>query len=691
MRDPRYDVLFEPVTIGPVVAKNRFFQVPHCNGMGYRDPSGEAYMRQVKAEGGWAVVCTEEVEIHPSADTGPTIQLRIWSDQDLPALARIAEKIHQGGALAGIELCHGGMAAANLITREAPLGPQSLPVNVGHGEPVQTRAMTKRDIAELRTWHRDAVVRSLQAGYDLVYVYAGHAMTILQNFLSPYYNNRSDEYGGSLKNRARLLREVLEDTCETGGGRAAVGCRIVADELLGGAGLSANEIADVIGMLGELPDLWDFQVGDWENDSATSRFSPEGAQEEYVRGLKALTTKPVVGVGRFTSPDLMVRQVTSGVLDFIGAARPSIADPFLPRKIERGDLEDIRECIGCNICVTGDWTSSPIRCTQNPTMGEEFRRGWHPERIAVRGSDAAVLVVGSGPAGLEAARALGQRGYAVSLAEATRHLGGRVRHEAALPGLAAWIRVVDYRTQQLGRLDNVEVFRESHMTAEDILGTFQHVVVATGATWRRDGVGRWHAHPISVAPGADVLTPDDIMTGARPAGRSVVLYDDDRFYLGAVLAELLAREDYEVTLVTPTPSVSQWTVNTMELVRIRRRIMEAGVRVVTDHAVTAVHEGHVVQECVFTHATAELRCDSTVLVTARLPNDVLCSDLAARGDEWAAAGLRSVTPIGDASAPSTIAAAVWSGHKVARELDDPNPTTALSWRREVTELAVEEA
>lgn len=373
VRDPRYDVLFEPVTIGPVVAKNRFFQVPHCNGMGYRDPSGEAYMRQVKAEGGWAVVCTEEVEIHPSADTGPTIQLRIWSDQDLPALARIAEKIHQGGALAGIELCHGGMAAANLITREAPLGPQSLPVNVGHGEPVQTRAMTKRDIAELRTWHRDAVVRSLQAGYDLVYVYAGHAMTILQNFLSPYYNNRSDEYGGSLENRARLLREVLEDTCETVDGRAAVGCRIVADELLGSAGLSNNEIADIIGMLGELPDLWDFQVGDWENDSASSRFSQEGAQEEYVRGLKALTTKPVVGVGRFTSPDLMVRQVTSGVLDFIGAARPSIADPFLPCKIERG--------------TSRTSASASAATSASPVTGPPRRSGARRTRPWVRSSD----------------------------------------------------------------------------------------------------------------------------------------------------------------------------------------------------------------------------------------------------------------------------------------------------------------
>ena len=101
MRDPRYDILFEPVQIGPVTARNRFYQVPHCNGMGYRDPSGEAYMRRIKAEGGWAVVCTEQVEIHPTSDIGPFIELRLWDDQDLPALTRISEKIHEGGALAG--------------------------------------------------------------------------------------------------------------------------------------------------------------------------------------------------------------------------------------------------------------------------------------------------------------------------------------------------------------------------------------------------------------------------------------------------------------------------------------------------------------------------------------------------------------------------------------------------------------
>ena len=179
-------------------------------------------------------------------------------------------------------------------------------------------------------------------------------------------------------------------------------------------------------MLAEVPDLWDVNISGWEYDSNTSRFSEEGYQEPCIAFVKQLTTKPVVGVGRYTSPDAMVAAVKKGVMDMIGAARPTIADPFLPKKIEEGRIDDIRECIGCNICVSGNNTFVPMRCTQNPVIGEEWRRDWHPETIQPKASDDKVLIVGGGPAGLEAARALGQRGYQVTLAEREKALGGRL-------------------------------------------------------------------------------------------------------------------------------------------------------------------------------------------------------------------------------------------------------------------------
>jgi dimethylamine/trimethylamine dehydrogenase len=680
--DSRYDVLFEPVQLGPVTARNRFFQVPHCNGMGHLRPAALAEMRGVKAEGGWAVVCTEEVEIHWTSDLSPIVEGNLIDDDDIPMHELMVERVHAHGALAGCELAHSGRLAANLEVRQAPMGVAALPVESLH--PVQIRAMGTRDIADLRRWHRQAVRRAMRAGYDLVYVYAGHALATLQTFLSRRFNTRTDAYGGSMENRARLLKEVLLDTLEVADGRVAVACRLCVDELIGDGGLERGEIEEVLGLIGELPDVWDFTVGDWDFDSITSRFGEEGWQEPYVRGLKQLTSKPVVGVGRFTSADTMVRMVRDGVLDLIGSARPSIADPFLPQKIREGRWEDIRECIGCNICVASDWTSTSLRCTQNPTIGEEWRRGWHPERISPKRADAKVLVVGAGPAGLEAAVSLGQRGYDVVLADADpRILGGRVALEARLPGLAAWIRVVDYRLAQLRRLRNVEIARGSTVTAEEVRHyDFDHVAVATGARWRADGVGRASLHPLPIGDGPETMTPDELLRGAMPAGERIVIYDDDHYYMGGALAERLATAGKHVTLVTPQPRVSAWTEHTMEQRRIHVRLVDLGVSLVLSHSLTSAGVDGVRFACTYTGQEKVLAADGLVLVTARLPSDEIATEL------MKLAGGPAVLAIGDALAPGTIASAIWDGHRYAEELQEPaaEDRDRVPFRREIIAL-----
>jgi len=680
-RDPRYDILFEPVKIGPVTAKNRFFQAPHCNGMGYAQPLGVAAMRGVKAEGGWAVVCTEECEIHHTSDVAPYKEARLWDNADIPVQAKMVEAVHAHGGLAGVELVHNGLAASNFFSRSVPLAPSDR-VCTGY-YPMHARAMDKTDIRDLRRWHRAAAKRAKKAGFDLVYAYAGHNLTLPMHFLSRRYNERTDEYGGSLENRVRLFRELIEDTKDAIGDSCAVVVRFAVDELLGPEGITSEaEGHEVVEMLAELPDLWDVNVSAWDNDSQTSRFSPEGAQEPYVTFVKKLTSKPVVGVGRFTSPDSMVSQIKRGILDMLGAARPSIADPFLPKKIEEGRLEDIRECIGCNICVSGDWTMSPIRCTQNPTMGEEFRRGWHPERIGKCHADEAVLVVGAGPAGLEAARALGHRGYQVTLAEAGEELGGRVVKESALPGLSAWIRVRDYRVQQLNDLANVEIYRASELTAADVreFGV-RNVVLATGAEWRRDGVGRSHYKPIPRSDGPAVFSPDDIMHGAKPVG-PVAIFDDDHFYMGGVLAEKLRLDGLDVSLVTPLADVSHWCQNTMEQARIQTRLLEIGVAIQANRRMERIAADHVILSCTFTGKETKTAAGSVVLVTSQMPRDDLFREL--RQDPLALedSGISKLCRIGDCEAPGTIAAAVYSGHRYARELGDEPDPDQTPFRRE---------
>jgi dimethylamine/trimethylamine dehydrogenase len=586
-----------------------------------------------------------------------------------------------------VELAHNGASAANRYSRDVPIGPSH--ERTMNYDPVQARAMDKQDIRDYRRWHRAAALRGKKAGFDIVYVYAGHELSIAMQFLQRRRNARNDEYGGSIENRARLLRELIEETKEAVGDSCAVAVRLAVDELLGPDGItSETEGREIVELLAEAPDLWDINISDWSNDSLTSRFGPEGNQEPYTAFVKQLTTKPVVGVGRFTSPDTMVSQIKRGVLDLIGAARPSIADPFLPRKIEEGRPEDIRECIGCNICVSGDRTSSPIRCTQNPTMGEEWRKGWHPEIVPAKGSDDAVLIVGAGPAGLEAARALGRRGYQVFLAEAGEELGGRVVGEARLPGLAEWIRVRDYRVGQLEQMTNVEIYRASRLTPEHVHElAAPRVIVATGSHWRRDGVGLTLKTPVPGFEGERVYTPDDIMADTGPRGPRlegpVLVYDDDHYYLGGVLAEKLRRDGLEVTLVTPALAASYWTEKTLEIGHIHKRLLELEVAILPNHSVAAFHGDRAELACVFTGRKRNLACASVVTVTARLPENALYRALLDQPEALARADIKSVTAIGDARAPSTIAAAVYAGYRAARELDAPDRGDAVPFEREL--------
>jgi dimethylamine/trimethylamine dehydrogenase len=695
-RNPKYDILFEPLQIGPKTIPNRFFQSAHCNGAGSDKPGFQASFRGMKAEGGWGAVSTEYCAIGPESDDIHRVSARLWDEGDIRNLSLTCDAIHSHGSLAAVEIWHGGFNACGHESRVPARGVSQV------GSPFafmrSCKAMDKDDIREVQQLYVDAVKRARDAGFDVLTIYMAHTEALPHQFLTPFFNRRTDEYGGSFANRARFGREVLELVREAVGDDCAISCRFGLDTLdepqgYGDRGVRAERDGySFIELCDSLVDMWDINVGnaiEWGEDAGPSRTHEENHEGKYTHRVKEHTDKPVMNVGRFTNPDTMVEVIRTRQADIIGAARPSISDPFLPKKIEEGRLDDIRECIGCNVCISR-WEigGPPLVCTQNATSAEEYRRGWHPEHFSEAANhENDVLVIGAGPAGMECTMVLGKRGMRrVHLVEAHDDIGGQMRWVPQLPGLGEWGRVVNYRRIQLAKLSNVEVITKTRLDAAAVRDYgAEIVVVATGALWAPDGLSGFTCEPI---PGADaslphVLTPEQIMLeGKQPPGESVLVYDCDGYFTAAGVAEKLAREGKKVTFATPFESLAPYTHYTLEAPRLNRTFHSLGIKILKDQSLMNVAEGSALLVESYTDEEHEVGASAVVLVTQRNSDDALYHELKADPDALSAAGITAVYQIGDCVLPSLIAEAVFSGHRLAREIDSPNPAVPLPYIRE---------
>jgi dimethylamine/trimethylamine dehydrogenase len=707
--EARYDVLFEPVRFGPKTAKNRFFAVPHCTNAGSDRPGMQAAFRAMKAEGGWAVACVEYCSVAPEVDDTPYISARMWDEGDALNLAHTAEAVHAAGGLAGIQLCYGGANAQAFEARGTPRGPSPLPSEFAYQTYAQ--ACDADDIAELIACYVTAAKRARDAGFDYIEVIGSDSHLPVQ-FLQSRYNKRTDKYGGSFENRARFWLELIGRTREVIEGRAALAVRMSVDQLIGPGGIEAG--GDGMGFIELVTregvvDMWDINISDqfeWGEDAGPSRHQKANHQAPFTREVKKIAKVPVLNVGRLTSPDDMLEVINSGQADIIGAARPSIADPFLPKKTEEGRNEDIRECIGCNVCVSRWEVGARLICTQNATAMEEYRRSWHPEKFDKPADPGNVLVVGAGPSGLECARVLGERGYDVHLVEAEGELGGHVRDVIRYPGLAEWGRVVTWRQTQIDKLKNVEVHTKTRLSTDDVLGYgADAVVLATGSTWSGEG---YNATDMGAIPGVDAskaqyATPEQIMAGKETGDRVLVL-DADGYFTGIAMAEMMADAGKQVSIVTSLGAVAALTEQTLEGPNIHRMLHEKNVTCYAGMWVEEIEEGNrlkvklydflrdgsvrttdpVAGEPIRTQGTAttDLEVDSVVLVTARIANDGLYKSLRERKAEWAAGGIRGVYQAGDCYAPRMLGEAIYEGHRIAREFESPNPQRPLPYKRE---------
>jgi dimethylamine/trimethylamine dehydrogenase len=680
--DPRHQILLEPVRIGPKTLRNRFYQVPHSTGFGSHAAAGQARFRSTRAEGGWAAVCVELCSIMPESDRSPLpAPARLWDDGDVRDLARMCDEVHGFGSLAGVELWHSGSSTDLSPSRTVPGGPSQLPSDAF--PLTYPRELDRAEIREIQRCWVAAAARARSAGFDIVYVYGAHGY-LPQQFLSPFYNHRTDEYGGSLRNRARFWLETLELVRAEVGEQCAVAVRIGLDDGIGKA-VPVEDALEFVALADPLVDLWDVNTSSIAEpwlDMRPSRLAPAAFQTHITGRVREATAKPIVGVGRLTDPDQMADLIRTGRWDLIGAARPAIADPFLPTKVAEGRAEEIRACIGCNICLSRIRTGQTVACTQNPTAGEEFRRGWHPERVPIASNtDRRVVVIGAGAAGLECAVTLAQRGMSqVELVDAGPDIGGYAALSARLPGLGEWSWLIDDRRRRLERLPNVTVTLNTKLDASAAHEWGADIIVlATGARWRSDGLSQLTHQPLPITAEAHVMTPEEVITNPARVGSEVVVYDCEGYYVGAGLAQLVAGRGGRVSLVTPHLVVGPFLDLTFEGGGTRAALTAAGVEVLTEATLSGIAGS---ESSVRRHGQDRtLHADTFVLATARRSVDDLTRELSAPEEDPGAAR-PAVYAIGDCVAPRPIAECIFDGHRLAREIESEDPRRPLPFRRE---------
>ena len=612
---PPFEALLQPLQIGPLTAKNRIEAAPTLTCIAHADQSVSAELVEfyrVQAKGGAGIITVLETAIDADgAITQPT-QLNLGSDFYIPALTSVAEVIKAGGAIASIQLNHGGrQAVSQLNGGRNPIGPSAMmgifTEDRRRGEQV-IEEMSLAMIDEVIDHFAAAAFRAKTAGFDMVMVHAGHGWLISQ-FISPAVNTRTDEYGGSLENRCRFGIRVIEAIRERCGADFPVEWRISASDLFPG-GL---EIADAVRYAQIMQDKVDLlqvsagTIGVPHTYPYThpSTYLPHGENLERAAEIKKAVRTPVGVVGAIVDLDEAGEWVAAGKVDFVALCRALIADPALPKKTFKGRKQDVIPCIRCNSCLIRGSHSLPVRCAVNPVaVREEYYRCVPP--LAAKAKK--VVVVGGGPAGMEAALVAFSRGHSVTLFEKEDRLGGNLLAAAGPDFKPDWKRFVDYILRQMDG-STVDVRLGTEATADRVRAESpDEVVVAVGAEPVLPQVPGVDGPNVMLA--ADVMKGADV-PGAAAAGAAVVVAGDGGMGLEAAL--VLARQGKRVAIVElPGGSANDHTVNFVDVIVLQDYLDEHGVRPRKGVVLKEVRVGSVVVRDA-QGRDAELEADAVVL------------------------------------------------------------------------------
>jgi mycofactocin system FadH/OYE family oxidoreductase 2 len=656
--------LFTPIDLGPVHIKNRFYLSPHYTVYVDRQtwlPNEQMpYYYEERAKSGVGLICQSVGDVHPTVEYGTLPTLRLYDRRVIPLLQDVTGRVHRHGAKMFLQIWHTGQASSAFLTGRPALAPSPVPNTF-----TTPKEMDREEIEEIVQAYADAAAVGRESGYDGIILHGTHGY-LLENFLSPFFNKRQDEYGGSLENRMRFVSQVIERVRGAIGRDLALGLRLCGEELLPG-GLEIEETTAIARRLedsGQL-DFIDVDVGSYHNYHIG--IGPMYVAPHYnlmvAAPVKAALKKlPMLcAPGRLGTPQEAEQVLADGQADMVGVARALIADPEWLLKTQQGRAEDIRHCTYTNQqCLAHIFRGIPIGCIQNPATGRE--KEWGVGTLTQASRKKRVMVVGGGPAGLEAARVAALRGHKVSLYERAKELGGQVNLAARLPGREEIGGVAGWLIRQMPK-SGVEVHLGSEVTPELIERVAPDaLVIACGAEFNRTGFSGVIPDPIPGWDAPHVLTPEQVLRGEKQPGQRVVIADEDYREVAPGLAELLARQGKRVTIVTSQTSVAKELLFSLALPHVMARLAESGVEIMPSHYIKGIDAGSVQLFNVFA-PNLEKRLDgidTVILVMAKETRGDLSVKMKGKVDELYA--------IGDCVAPRDIGVAIFEGHRLARSL-----------------------
>lgn len=631
--------LFTPIKIGNLELKNRFMLAPMENGLA--DLGGEVNQRIIdffvqRAKNEVAIIISGSVGISPEGRGLPT-QLSIYDDKFIPGLKRMTDAVHEAGAKIGAQIYHAGRQASEAVTGIQPIAPSAIPCAILGNNP---REMTKEDIIEIKEKFKKAAERSIEAGFDLIEVHFAHGY-LLHSFLSPHSNKREDEYGGSLENRMRFPMEVLKEIVEVSKGKAPVIIRISADEYLED-GLKFEEVKTICKeAVNAGIDAISLTAGSYDAVEYTIQpmFINQGFLIPFGEQLKKEVNVPIIVAGRLNSAELIEGIVKEDKADMVAIGRGLIADEELVVKIKNKDYEDIRYCVACNQgCIDKVFLGQGINCLVNA------RAGYDRERKIEKATEVKnVVIIGAGPAGLEAARVSRLRGHNVTIVDKVNKVGGKMETLSTPPEKDTFLFFRDYLYNQYVRL-GIKFVQQDVKSHEDIKELNPDaVIIATGASQT--------VPPIKGIESKNVLLAEDVLNGDAKVGSTVAIIGGG--LVGTETAKYLATQGIKVHIIEMMDAIAK-DIGATFVGHLFEVLNKNGVEQHVNAKVKEITESGVILE------DGEIKADNVIIAAGYKPNDEIAEDIKNN--------FKEVYTIGDAKKARRIMDAVEEGFTVACEI-----------------------